>query len=355
MEELAPGKKSLPLQGRDLERGLKRAEVEPVKSRTLILLSVVLLSAGTSFSAVDMESVPYAGWENCIHLGNGKVDLVATTEVGPRIVRFGFVAEQNPFKEYPDQQGKTGGDRWRIYGGHRLWHAPEALPRTYSPDNQPVEYSWDGKTLRLVQSVETTTGLQKEMEVTLDPEESHATVLHRLRNKNLWTIEAAPWCLTVMAPGGRAVIPQEPLRPQMEQLTPVRPLVLWGYTDMSDPRWTWGRKYIQLRQDTQAQTAQKVGVLNMQGWAAYSRGENLFLKRYAYDPNAVYPDFMCNTETFTNDNMLELETLGPLTEIPPEGTVEWTENWFLFKTELPEDEEGMEKALAPIIEETRDR
>ena len=29
------------------------------------------------------------------------------------------------FKEYDEQMGKTGGDEWRIYGGHRLWIAPE--------------------------------------------------------------------------------------------------------------------------------------------------------------------------------------------------------------------------------------
>ncbi|GAJ16373.1 unnamed protein product, partial [marine sediment metagenome] len=50
---------------------------------------------------------------------------VVTTDVGPRIVRFGFVGDQNLFREFKQQQGKTGGDKWLIYGGHRFWHAPE--------------------------------------------------------------------------------------------------------------------------------------------------------------------------------------------------------------------------------------
>jgi hypothetical protein len=56
----------------------------------------------------------------------------------PRIIRFGFIDQENMFKEYPEQMGKLGGDQWLIFGGTRLWHAPEAQPRTYYPDRDPV-------------------------------------------------------------------------------------------------------------------------------------------------------------------------------------------------------------------------
>ena len=85
-----------------------------------------------------MEKVEYKGWSNCVRLSNDLVDLIATTDVGPRIIRFGFVGGENEFKEYEDMMGQTGGDEWRTYGGHRLWHAPEVQPRTYFPDNAPI-------------------------------------------------------------------------------------------------------------------------------------------------------------------------------------------------------------------------
>jgi hypothetical protein len=299
-----------------------------------------------------MEVVPYGGWENCIRLNNGEVDLIATTDVGPRIIRYAFTGEPNVFKEYPTQMGQTGGEEWRIYGGHRLWHAPEAKPRCYWPDNVPVEYEWDGKTLVLTQPVEGSTGIQKEIEITLAAEGSRVAVLHRLINRNLWEIEAAPWCLTVMPAGGRAVLPQEPRQSHSDRLTPVRPLVLWGYTDMADPRWTWGTKYIQLKQDSQATTAQKAGMLNTLGWAAYSLDDRLFIKRYSCNPKATYPDFMCNTEVYTGGDMLELETLGPLAEIEPGGKTESTEDWYLFKESLPVEEEQMQEILDRVIKQT---
>lgn len=36
-----------------------------------------------------IERVPYAGWPNCYRLTDGRIELVATSDVGPRIVRLG--------------------------------------------------------------------------------------------------------------------------------------------------------------------------------------------------------------------------------------------------------------------------
>ncbi len=292
--------------------------------------------------------ITWGGWPNCVHVSNGEIELIATTAVGPRIMRFGFVGGQNFLKEYAEQLGKTGGDEWRIYGGHRLWHAPEAIPRTYWPDNTPIAHEWEGDTLILRQPVEPTTGIQKEIEISMDAKGSHVTVMHRLINRNLWEIETAAWAMSVVAPGGRAIFPQEEYRPHPEYLLPARPLVLWHYTNMRDARWTWGEKFIQLRQDPAARTKQKVGFYNSQGWAAYELGHELWYKRYDVRPGANCPDHGCNTETFTDGNMLEIETLSPLTRLAPGERLEHTEEWFLYKLSLGVDEAGMERALASL-------
>jgi hypothetical protein len=52
----------------------------------------------------------YQGWKDCLEISNGIVDLVATTTVGPRIIRFGFSGDRNEFCEVKDQLGKTGGN-----------------------------------------------------------------------------------------------------------------------------------------------------------------------------------------------------------------------------------------------------
>ncbi|MGA9365275.1 MAG: DUF4380 domain-containing protein [Bacteroidota bacterium] len=306
--------------------------------------------------AVTIEKVSYGGWPNCYRLSNGSVELIVTTDVGPRVIRFGFIGDENEFKEYKDQQGKTGGDEWRIYGGHRLWHAPEAMPRTYWPDNFPVEATADQNRLRVIQPVETTTGIQKEIELTLDADSNHVTLIHRLRNKSLWPVELAPWMLTVMEVGGKVIIPQPPYKSHDAELLPLRSMAIWGYTNMRDPRYLWGTRYIVLSQDTQAKEPTKVGLGVMEGWAAYARKGHLFLKRFSYVPGAKYPDYGCSVETFTNAEMIELETLGPLTSLQPGTQVESREDWFLFKGLGPiSDEDSIDKVVLPLVKSTERR
>src|SRR5437899_4233208 len=124
-------------------------------SKVMLLLLLGLVAASSASADVKVEKIEYKGWRNCYRVSNGEVELIVTTDVGPRVIRFGFVGGQNLFKEFKAQLGKTGGEQWRSYGGHRLWHAPEAPTRTYFPDNVPVKYTWDGKTLKLTQPIET--------------------------------------------------------------------------------------------------------------------------------------------------------------------------------------------------------
>lgn len=294
------------------------------------------------------DNYNFGGWKNCIRMYNEEVELVCTTEVGPRVVRFGFIGEQNLFKEFKSEQGKTGGTQWRSYGGHRLWHSPEAKPRTYYPDNEPVDYSLESNTIILTQQTETSTGLQKQIEISFT-DTNRVKVIHRIINHNLWDIRFAPWSLTVMNVKGRAIIPQEPYVSLEERLTPVRPMALWGYTDMSDSRWIWGKKYIQLIQDPGQPAQQKLGVLNKLGWIAYVLEGQVFIKRYPYHVQALYPDYGVNTEIYTDADILEMETLGSFQEIAPRNYAHHTEHWAIFKAEVGTGEESIEQNLIPLI------
>lgn len=297
-----------------------------------------------------MEKINYKGWANCYRLSNNLVDLVVTTDVGPRIIRYGFNGEDNEFKEYAEMIGKTGGNDWRIYGGHRLWHSPEAKPRSYFPDNFPVEIEPITHGMRVIQPTEETTGIQKEIDITLSTGDSHVIVRHRLRNNNLWAVDLAPWALTVMAQGGKCIIPLPPRGSHEGELLATSLMAIWAYTDFSDPRWTWGRKYILLRQDP-AKGPQKIGLMNTDGWLGYSRNNHLFVKKFKYQQGAAYPDYGCSIETFTNEDMLEVETVAPMARLEPQQMVEHVEHWFLFKdVPTPNNDAEVEKNVLPKVD-----
>jgi hypothetical protein len=296
-------------------------------------LAVVCALAMTADAAVRIEKTAYAGWPNCYRMTNGEVELIVTTDVGPRVIRFGFVGGQNLFVEFRDQLGKSGEKTWVPRGGHRLWIAPEDVKLTYAPDNTPVKAEVKGDTLTVTGNVEPETGLQKQMVIRLAATGSDVEVRHRITNvKARAGFEFAPWTLTMMAQGGHGITGFPPRGTHPEMLLPTNPLIMWAFTDLSDPRWKFTKKYMILRQDPKnTGQPQKLGHFNPNTWGAYLLGSELFVKRYKAMPGKRYPDMGASYETFTNADMLELETLGPLSTLNTGGSVEHVENWSLHR------------------------
>lgn len=180
--------------------------------------------------------------------------------------------------------------------------------------------------------------------------------MHRITNHGFWPVEVSPWAVSVMASGGTAILPIPPRGTHPEILEPTNPLILWAYTDMTDPRWTWGHKYITLRQDTSATTPQKIGAGLPDGWLAYANHEHLFVKTFGYTSGATYPDLGSSVELFTNPEMLEMETLGPVTKLEPGASVEHVECWFLFRdVPMPTSEADIDVNILPLVKSAQSR
>ena len=300
--------------------------------------------------SVVFEKTAYAGWQNCWRLSNGLVDLVVTGDVGPRVIRFGFTGGPNQFHEFKDEVGRTGDAEWLNYGGHRLWHAPENRPRTYIPDNGPVTVERQGEWVSAFRGVESTTEIQKEVRLRLHPGAARVSLVHRLTNRGPWPVQLAPWALTVLPAGSRSIIPMPPRGPHPKFLVPTNTLTLWAFTELGDPRWRLGTKYIVLSQDSGAKAPQKIGAWVPAGWIAGWRDGHLFVVRTRFDPKAAYPDMGSSMETYTDKNMLEVETLGPLVLLGPGETVEHIEEWSLHRgVAAPQDDKAIDEAVLPLV------
>jgi hypothetical protein len=294
----------------------------------------------------------YKGWPGCCRLSNGIIEVVATTVVGPRIVHLSQIGRNNIFHENPGDLGKAGGPGWRHYSGHRFWHAPELKPRTYYPDNNPVKVQQSENFVRLIQPVEVPNGIQKEIDIRIDNDALHVTVVHRLRNMNAWGIEIAAWAITDMGHGGVGILPlpdrgiHDP-----DIFYPPHNLVLWDYTDMSDPRFTWGKRYIMLRDNERSSSHQKVGIESLSGWVGYAVDNQLFLKKFKHHIGAAYHEG-CSAVLFTNPSQSQIETVGPLTKLQPNGELEHVEEWFLYDNiPLPSNDADIDTFILPRIKE----
>jgi hypothetical protein len=75
----------------------------------------------------------------------------------------------------------------------------------------------------------------------------------------------------------------------------------------------------------------------------------LFVKKIEHIEGGKYPDCGCNFETFTNGEMLEIESLSPLRTLEPGESVSHTEQWHLLDV-TAQPGSLKERALAEWIE-----
>lgn len=266
-------------------------------------------------------------------MANGDTRLIVSTDFGPRILHYSLDGGENILGWHPDLKVETALGTWKPYGGHRLWLAPECMPLSYVPDDDAVEYEIDGeRSVRLFQKNDPNSKTQRSMTVSLAAAGSKVFIGHSITNTGETEIELATWAITIMAPGGTVIVPNEPLASyDADSLRPVRTISLWPYTDLSDPRLMFETGSIRLRVDASVCTPLKFGVLNKQGWAAYVWKNVRFLKTFKFLDGPKYPDMNSNNEIYTDGSFIEIETLSPLTNLLPGETVGHSEQWELLE------------------------
>ncbi len=292
------------------------------------------------------ERVHFEDWENCWRLTNGIVDLVVPMDFGPRIMRFGFTRKQNLLKTFGlPQPGQ------RIRGGHRLWAAPEVPAFTWVVDTVPVDIEFRSDGMRVLGAVEAQSKLQKEMTITLAPDAADVSITHRIINRGDTPVRLAPWSLTQMAYGGCGVSGFPPRGEHPRDLLPTGSLVMWSYTNFSDPKWKLLRKYWVVRPDADHPAAQKAGIFLDPPWCAYLLHGDLYIKRSAAVAGPEYPDMGCSVEIFVNGVMIELETMAALHMLRPGESIEHEERWTLHSgiTMNHWTDDEIDATIAPLL------
>lgn len=291
----------------------------------------------------EIES--FIDYGKCLQISNGVIEALVTLDLGPRIISFGFVDGQNFMCDervrlgerkdnaYYDFFGK--GRKWENFGGHRIWLSPESYPETYTPDDRPVSYEATENGAIFTPLADTEIGVSKTLEIKMDPDDTNMQVIMRVKNISDKPKNFAIWSLSVCTEGGTLIIP---MNTKNTGLLHNRTISIWPYTDMSDDRIYFGKKYITLRQDPTATEPIKLGFDLNCGTAYYVLGDEILYKKYHTNhPNGTYPDGGCSFETYTNDCMLEFETLGELKTVGINEVSEHIEMWSLCKKECNVD------------------
>jgi hypothetical protein len=247
-------------------------------------------------------------------IGQGGLRVGVPRAFGPRILELTVDGAELFFVDLDLGRGD-----WRLYGGHRLWAAPEGDP-CYAADNEPVtlELMPDGCCVAAVDAA----GMEKQLRVRFD---QGLHVEHTLVNRGPTRRIVAAWALSAFR-GGEGRIPREPYVPHGEALLPSGELVLWPYTDLRDPRFDLGREHIGLRAGPGP--AQKIGAHPSAGWAEWVGP--VTVRKHLVDPGiGTWPDRGASHELYTEGALVEVETLGPLRALDPGEALHLTEWWEL--------------------------
>ncbi len=288
---------------------------------------------------IKTEVKNYLDYGNVLSISNGVIEAYITIDVGPRIIRFGFTGGQNimcdnrsvmPPKSDADFQSFFGKDKsWEILGGHRIWTSPESYPHSYYPDLDTVKYELTDTGAIFTPNPELENGMQKQMEIKMDPDDANMQVIMRVTNIAKNPLKFSIWGLTVSATNGTLIIP---MNDNDTGLLHNRNISVWPYTNLADSRLHFGKKYVTLRQDINIVQSFKLGFGLNDAQAFYCLGDDIFRKAYETHHNTEdYPDNGCSFETYTNNGFIEVESLSPLNTVNPGDTVSLTEHWSMHK------------------------
>lgn len=293
---------------------------------------------------IKITNVQFSTFGNCLQITNGVVVVRVTTDIGPRIIYYGTTDEDNmmytddeglnkrPSQFLDDNYGK--GEVWRIYGGHRLWKAPED-EASYQPDHNKVEVTMLDNGAEFFSGNDKVTGIGKRIKVTM-AENGDVTVEHSFVNCGDKPLNVALWALSVMNKDGVAVIP---MSKEDTGLLANRNLVIWPYTDLEDDRLQIKQNYISMRQRTDCKGPMKIGTLNTEGVVYYIRNNKLVEKIYdKAKRDGNYVDYSCSTELYTCKDFIEVESISELVNIPVGGKATHTEKWSLHIADKLYDE-----------------
>jgi hypothetical protein len=271
------------------------------------------------------------GGHEAVRLDAEDVSLIATTSVGPRILGLLAPDGANTLVELPDLVLPCpGSEPCHLYGGHRLWAAPEVPRVTYRADDEPVSMDEVADGVRLTAPLETVSQTQRHISIqVLGPRRFEVT--HRIANRADHSQRLAAWAITMVPTGGRAWLPllREPYDRGGFQAQ--RNIVLWPYTRLDDPRLALSDSALEVRTDGLEQAALtdlvKVGTTNRRGWVAYWRAGSLLLKRATHDEGLSYADMGASAQVYAGPDFMELETLGPLVDLAPGEAAVHVEEW----------------------------
>lgn len=252
-----------------------------------------------------------------------KTEIIATLDVGIRIIHISAYGKENLFYRQPEDlsDGLYKSEGWRIFGGHRLWFAPES-EKSYYPDQEPVTYTLEDNAVCLTQKTDLWMGLRKSvrLEFMLD---GKIKVRWGVENTGDETICGALWGIHTLC-GGIGIADFSNSKGELYR--PNRAISLWRDTNLNDERISFEGDKIIVKHKLGGSYF-KIGFYSQKGFIHHENLGQVFDIEFPVFPMEQCPDGGSNVEIWTSRHCMELEVLGPLVSLAPHNSTQLEVFW----------------------------
>lgn len=265
----------------------------------------------------------FDGW----WLRSGAAEAFVIAEPHPRLIAFHLSGRASPLHV---------SGRYPFYGVRSWFLEPVESDQSGLPAQRPAagEARGPGR-LKLTGAEESVTGLQLTMDFALDDSAARLNITHAFRNLRQTPRRMAAWAINAVAANGIGLT-------AWRQETR-RSLILFRETGAREPAIRAEPAVLAVDYRMPPENAFfKVGTDTACGWIAFVWDGMALKSSVAHVPGAEYPEGG-GTVTFFNSGPMEeprfaeIENVGPLTDVPPGGTVRLAQTLLLIDGIIGDD------------------
>jgi len=290
---------------------------------------------------------PYKKWPAALHLDNGLVQVTVVPETG-RVMQFGFLNEDGVLWGDDSLAGQSANPKskeWVNFGGDKTWPSPQAewqtqTGRAWPPpvafDAMPLKASVETNAILLTSPVDPHYGIRTERRIELLGREPAMRIVTRYHKLGGEPVRTGIWIITQLIDPVRVYAPAQPGDGFPE-----------GFVLQSAQRPPSLQRTGNLLSLTRHPTAAfKIGTTaSALLWVGQ---RHMLLIESPRTSDQDYPDHGSSAEIYTNPDpkpYVELEMLGPLSEMKTGDHLEHTVTYTLLRRSPVSPDEEAQKAL----------
>jgi hypothetical protein len=330
-----------------------------MKIKAFLLIASVIIAGSSAFSfawakdkADGAEFVKSHGYDGCVRLSNGKVEVILEPNCGGRVIEYA-INGKNALYLNPEHDGYIykPGEKTIDPSGGRCYIGPEMKVK-YLPD------IWLGKweikitgprSARLTSIIDKDTGIRLVRDFRLDKSSSKLIFTQTIENHTDSTLFRCHWSRTFATGGGICLVPLTPNSRFPLGYIMYGPGSVLNYQLEPSENVHSRDGFLEI---TGTPPQPKFGVDTHAGWLAYiTKDDLLIVKKFKTFPERAYGEVAAYTVSiwYYKEQMCELEPIGPLEKIKPGGKVSFTEEWFLFPYNYPADKKPDLNSLKKFV------